>query len=146
MATITVEAYDGVNDPVMSSFDVVVVETNSPPTSTGVDPIKPLVDTATVKNKLYMAAGTITREFKATIDPGSIGTGTTAVEEAFTLRAFVGTEKVVSVSTPVLVGVNTYSVDIKALKPSISDAAIAVGSTNATEVSIFAKDSFGAER
>ena len=32
MATITVSAYDGVNDPLTKSFDVVVVKKNSPPT------------------------------------------------------------------------------------------------------------------
>ena len=46
------------------------------------------------------------------------------------------------VTTPVLVGVNTYSVDIKALKPSFKSAD---GLLIATTVTIFAKDSFGAE-
>ena len=154
MATITVEAYDGANAAKTSSFDVVVVTSNNPPSFTGVDPIDDLVDklavpdspaSAAVNNKLYMSAETIKREFKATINPGS----TTAVKEELTLRAFVGTGEVVSVSAPVLVGVNTYSVDIKAMKPSADDspAPATAGSDapGATPVTIFATDSFGAE-
>ena len=151
-ATVTVEAYDGVNAPVEASFDVVVVTSNSPPTATGVDPIKDLVDKAestttdvppvvvpATKNKLFKAAGTITRTFKATINPGSIGTE----EEALTLRSIVGSGKaadaVASVTDPVKVGINTYSVDITALKaPSAFDTLVTV--------KIFAMDSFGAEK
>ena len=44
MATITVEAYDGANAAKTSSFDVVVVTSNNPPSFTGVDPIDDLVD------------------------------------------------------------------------------------------------------
>jgi hypothetical protein len=153
MATITVSAYDGVNDPVTSSFDVIVVTINSAPAVTGVDPIEPLVDTdaapdadpptLAIKNKLYKAAGTITREFKATVDPGSIGTA----KEMLKFRAFVAAPKVVSVTTPVSVGINTYSVSIKAVKASLNDDAAAAGAAalGATKVMIFARDSFGAE-
>ena len=123
---ITVKAFDGVNAPVEASFDVVVVKSNRPPSVNGVDPIDDLVDkvevvvgavtTPAVNNKLYKAAGTITREFKATI-------GTE--KEKFSFRAIVGNGKaadaVVSVTKPVSAGTNTYSVDIKALKPSVSD-------------------------
>ena len=153
-ATITVEAYDGVNAPVTASFDVVVVASNSAPSVTGVDPINNLVDTPevdadagnnvaaspAVKNKLYKVAGTITRTFKATVDPGSIGTE----KETLKFRTIVGTvaatDDVVSVTAPVNVGINTYSVDITALKPSVSELL-----TDATDVQIFAEDSFGAE-
>ena len=77
--TITVNAFDGVNAPVEASFDVVVVKSNRPPSVTGVDPIADLVDIEATtsplvfasKNKLYKAAGTIAREFKATVHPGS---------------------------------------------------------------------------
>ena len=153
--TITVKAFDGVNDPVEASFDVVVVKSNRPPSVTGVDPIDDLVDkvavttpaTPAVNNKLYKAAGTITREFKATI-------GTE--KEKFSFRAIVGNGKaadaVVSVTKPVSAGTNTYSVSIKALKPSVSDDPVnmpadGLPNPDATPmmVKIFAMDSFGAE-
>ena len=93
------------------SFDVVVVKSNSAPTVAVIAPIASLVDMAAMgaipaSKKLYTSGGKITREFKATIKPGFIGTGTTAVEEELTLRtAFVAkTHKAVMVSDPVGVG------------------------------------------
>ena len=50
-----------------------------------------------------------------------------------------------SVTTPVSAGTNTYSVSIKALKPSVSDEPVDPDATHPTTVKIFAMDSFGAE-
>ena len=50
-----------------------------------------------------------------------------------------------SVTTPVSAGTNTYSVSIKALKPSVSDIPVVAASTHPKTVKIFAMDSFGAE-
>ena len=150
-AIITVSAFDGTNEAETATFSVVVVKSNAPPTAIVVVPIADLVDKIAVaaeagvtvampvvKNKLYKAAGTITLEFKATITPGP-SSKATADLEPLTYRAFVGTEKVVSVTHPVSTGVaNTYSVDIKALKsPKKLNAA--------KVVKLFAMDSFGAE-
>ena len=147
MATITVSAYDGVNAPLTKSFDVVVVKSNSAPTVAVITPIADLVDmvatmTTPASKKLYTSGGKITREFKATINPGFIGTGTTAVEDLTLRAAFVkNAPVVVKVSTPVLVGVNTYSVDITPTNPSLKNAT----GLAPTRVMIIATDPFGAE-
>ena len=134
-ASVTVSAFDGTNEAETATFDVVVVKKNAPPTAIGVDPIDGLVGA----NKLYKAAGTITLEFKATIVPGTSGRATDP--EPLKLRALVGggtaADAVVLVTTPVISGVNTYSVDITAVKPLDPPKDVAV--------KIFAMDSFGAE-
>ena len=100
-------------------------EKTTKPIATGVVPIADLVDkpasagppVVLASSKLYETDGTITLDFKASIKPGLSGRATDL--EPLTYRAFVvGTEKVVSVTTPVSTGVvNTYSVDITAETP-----------------------------
>ena len=155
MATITVEAHDGVSDTVASTtFDVVVATSNTAPRVTLLEGIEDLIDRDAVDasttdvtpavpalyKKLYKADGTITRAFRTAIDPGSIGTE----KETLSLRAVVGNNKaidaVVSVTTPVAAGGNSYSISITALKPTVP-----VGPTGTKMVKIFAADSFGAE-
>jgi hypothetical protein len=143
-ATITVEAYDHVNAAVSSTFDVVVVASNNAPSVTAVDGIEDMTNTAEGNNKLYKSAGTVTRSFDATIDPGAIGMN----KETLSFRTIVGDSKagtaVVEVGKPVSTGAadssgnKTYNVTVKALKPNVpADAAVTV--------MIFAKDNFGAE-
>ena len=145
-AMITVRAFDGTNEAETATFSVVVVKSNAKPIATGVVPIADLVDkpasagppVVLASSKLYETDGTITLDFKASIKPGLSGRATDL--EPLTYRAFVvGTEKVVSVTTPVPTGVvNTYSVDITAkTPPSVINTA--------KVVKIFAMDSFGAE-
>ena len=139
-AMVTVSAFDGTNEAETATFSVVVVKSNEPPTFSGLVKFADLVDTATVKNKLYKADGTITREFKASIVPGPSGRATDP--EPLKLRAIVGggtaATAVVLVTDPVSTGVtNTYSVDITALKPLNPPKPVAV--------SIFAMDIFGVE-
>ena len=147
MATITVEAHDGVNDAVSTSFDVVVVTSNTAPRVTLLEGIEDLVDRPAVaaapavpalSNKLYKADGMVTRAFRAAIEPGSVG----AEAEMTSLRAIVGNGKamdaLVSVTAPVSTGGNAYSISITALNPSVPV-------DRKVTVNIFAADSFGAE-
>jgi hypothetical protein len=150
-ATITVEAYDGVDDtPASTTFDVVVATSNTAPRVTLLEGVEDLVDRDAVAaaddapavtslyNKLYKADGTIPRAFRAAIEPGSVG----GEAETSSLRAVVGNGKaldaVVSVTAPVSTGGNAYSISITALKPTVP-----VDSSKL--VQIFAADSFGAE-
>ena len=152
-ATIALKVHDGVNDPVDASFDVVVAKTNTAPAVTGVTGIADLIDTGDpaatpptdVRNKLYFSAGTITRTFDATIDPGSIN----GQKEVVDFRVVVGDgmagTAVVTVSKPTLVGTpasevgnRRYSVGITAVKSNVPAA-------TPVTVTIIALDSFHAE-
>ena len=151
-ATITVEAYDGVDDtPASTTFDVVVATSNTAPRVTLLEGVEDLVDrdaaaaTATAAavteaSKLYKADGTIPRAFRAAIEPGSVG----GEAETSSLRAVVGNGKaldaVVSVTAPVSTGGNAYSISITALKSTVP-----TGMDGQKTVTIFVADSFGAE-
>ena len=152
-ATITVEAYDGVDDtPASTTFDVVVATSNTAPRVTLLEGVEDLVDRDAVAaeggapavtslyNKLYKADGTIPRAFRAAIEPGSVG----GEAETSSLRAVVGNGKaldaVVSVTAPVSTGGNAYSISITALRSTVP-----TGMDGQKTVTIFAEDSFGAE-
>ena len=152
-ATITVEAYDGVDGtPASTTFDVVVATSNTAPRVTLLEGVEDLVDRDAVAaageapavtslyNKLYKADGTIPRAFRAAIEPGSVG----GEAETSSLRAVVGNGKVldavVSVTAPVSTGGNAYSISITALRSTVP-----TGMDGQKTVTIFAADSFGAE-
>ena len=152
-ATVMLKVFDGVNDPIDASFNVVVAKANTAPAVTGVTGIDDLVDsgdpTATpptdVRNKLYFSAGTITRTFDATIDPGSINGQKEIVDFRVVVGDGMASSAVVTVSKPSVVGTPTSEIGNKKYSVGITAVKSNVPAATPVTVTILALDSFHAE-
>ena len=133
-ATITVTAFDGVNDGVSTTIDVIVVANNSPPSVSLARPIDDLIG-----DKKLNSAAAVGIPFTAVITPGVAGE-----TEAITFRTVVGTgaateTKYVSADTKAGAVSGSYILTVTRLKAGLNDK------SEESEITIFAQDSFGAE-
>ena len=132
---ITATAFDGVNTGVSTTFNVIVVQTNSAPTAGVTRDIRDL--TGTRKLISNTARGIV---FTAAVDAGASGEPT----EAVTFRAVVGTGSSTDPAALVEASVkhdsgNNYILTVTRLKPGLNDR------SESQDIWIFATDSFGAE-
>ena len=133
-ATITVTAFDGVNDGVSTTIDVIVVANNSPPSVSLARPIDDLIG-----DKKLNSAAAVGIPFTAVITPGVAGE-----TEAITFRTVIDTgaktaPKYVSASVTDGAVSGSYILTVTRLKAGMDDA------SETNEITIFAQDSFGAE-
>ena len=127
-------AFDGVNDGVPTTINVIVVANNSPP-SAGIP--SPVLDLTGNLKLISDSAQEVA--FTATINAGPSGEPT----EAITFRPVVGdgrtaTVKLVSAAVKHVSG-NSYILTVTRKKSGTNDV------SGMQKITIFAKDSFGAE-
>ena len=132
--TIIVTAFDGVNDGVEATLNVTVVENNTPPSVS----VTKLPENLTGKNKL-ISDSAVEVPFTAVITPGVAGE-----TEEVKFRTVVGTgvateTKYVSAITKAGATSGSYIVTVTRLKAGMDDM------SEDDEITIFARDSYGAE-
>ena len=132
--TITVNAFDGVNDGVPTTIDVIVVANNTPPAVS----VTRDIDDLTGSNKLRSDSA-LEVPFSAVITPGVVGETEAVTFRVVTESGLATDSKYVSASATDGPVSGSYILTVKRISTGLNDQ------SNSNEITIFATDSFGAE-